>query len=118
MTILCVAIIAAFAFKAKPINVVGTLFELNDPSDPYNPAAYSIATKDPITECLNSTAVCVIDVPLSDIYTTGPNAGKPKVDIATGAAGELSDDITTALGNASDPTVFASRQRVIYEILP
>ncbi|RPD39327.1 hypothetical protein [Chitinophaga barathri] len=117
-TVLCTMAVFAFAFKAQPIAVVGTLFQLDDASQPFLPQSYSVATIDPLTACPNSSAVCVLDVPLGDIYTSGPNNGKPKVDIATGAAGELSDDIITALGNASDPTSFPSRSRVIYEKQP
>ncbi|WP_123864724.1 hypothetical protein [Chitinophaga barathri] len=116
--VLCSAIITASAFRTKQIIPVGTLFQLTDISQPFNPAVYQVATIDPITDCPNSSAICVIDVPLSDVYPSGPNAGKPKVDIATAVPNELSDDIVVALGNASDPTSFPARQRIIYEKQP
>nr|WP_162988738.1 hypothetical protein [Pedobacter schmidteae] len=94
------------------------IFVLTPGTDPYDPLNYTETTTVPT--CPANGNVCAIAIMDSDVYTVWDApilayAGKPKVDIATGNVGELSDDIAYALqttGEGSSPW-----GRIIYEKL-
>lgn len=109
------AVTVAFAFKPEAKKVVGVQFELLNTATPFAPAAYQANTLDPVLDCPSQQKVCVIDVSASDVYTSGANIGKPKVDIATSAVNELSDDITLAISAAHPGDQLSQNGRVIYE---
>lgn len=108
--------------RTKNINVTGQLYEMGG-VDSFNPLSYIPYFGNPLTDCPGEGAICVIDIPYSDIYTLAEvnqlgkpqvYVGQPKVDINTASSTDLSDDIFWALISISDPT-YGFNGRVIYE---
>ncbi|MET4545644.1 hypothetical protein ABIE26_002962 [Pedobacter africanus] len=115
MLILLFSSMAAFSFKADSINVVGQLWKLNDPNDPYNPAKYSTFTT-PLPSCPSESRVCYIDIGPFDLIPIGqPNAGLPNVIDDPFNPYELYDDIRAALHEFGNDPFAGSSNRIIYE---
>jgi len=111
---LLVAFVLAYAFKPAPAPLTTAQFELiSATADPFDPASYQVSTVTPnSTLCPAQSKVCVLIVPTADLYTSGANNGKPKVDeFGTGKLGEDLNDVLSISG--SNPTTVNSR--VIWE---
>jgi hypothetical protein len=119
VAVLALAVVTAFAFKPienkKFLDINCTWFEYTgDPAppngtQPFDPANYATTS---LTEtqihalCAVDEILCYICVPASEIYTSGDNVGKPKVDqvddpgtVGTDESSEINRLLNTALAS-------------------
>lgn len=89
-------IVAAFAFTTPSKKVLDKWYGFTGTAvraDFENPAKYVLLSEEPVNEPGTATIQAIHVDNSTEVYTTGVNAGKPKVDV-----GSLNADILNATG--------------------